>query len=163
MFLDLSHPVGASVNDGVDPQLSTLSCVSVNSVADAILSLGKGALPAEIDVQSAYRVVPVHPADRRLLGMCWHGKEFVDATLPFGLRSAPKIFTALANAVEWIMRKRGVRCVAHYLDYFIMVGPPSRGICQQYLNVVSDTCKELGLPLAAEKQVGQLRAWNFWV
>ncbi len=110
-----------------------MSDVSVDSVADVIVSLGKGALLAKCDVQSAYRVVPVRPADRRLLGMC---KEFVDATFPFGLRSAPKIFTALADSVEWIMRKRGVRCVAHYLDDFIMVGPLSCGICQQYLDVV---------------------------
>ena len=29
----------------------------------------------------------------------WKGKLFVDGALPFGLRSAPKIFTALADAL----------------------------------------------------------------
>ncbi len=74
LILDLSHPEGASVNDGIDPQLSTLSYVSVDNIAEAILALGRGALLAKIDVQSAYRVVPVHPVDRKLLGMRWHGR-----------------------------------------------------------------------------------------
>ena len=161
LILDLSHPEGASVNDGIDPQLSTLSYVSVDDVAEAIVGLGRGALLAKVDVQSAYRVVPVHPEDRRLLGMRWQGRDFVDATLPFGLRSAPKIFTALADAVEWVLRKRGVQCVAHYLDDFIMVGPPASGLCQSYLDTVSATCKELELPLAADKQEGPTTCLEF--
>jgi len=31
---------------------------------------------------------------------------FVDAALPFGLRSAPKIFMALADATEWVRKLR---------------------------------------------------------
>ena len=59
-----------------------------------------GALLAKLDVQSAYRNVPVHPEDQPLLGMEWRGDVFVDAALPFGLRSAPKIFNAVADALE---------------------------------------------------------------
>lgn len=161
LILDLSHPEGASVNDGIAPQLSTLSYVSVDDVAEAVVGLGRGALLAKVDVQSAYGVVPVHPEDRRLLGMRWQGRDFVDATLPFGLRSAPKIFTALADAVEWVLRQRGVRCIAHYLDDFIMVGPPASGLCQRYLDTVSATCKELELPLAADKQEGPTTCLEF--
>ncbi len=39
--------------------------------------------------------------------------------LPFGLRSAPKIFNALADAVEWMV---GSTDVWHYLDDFIVCG-----------------------------------------
>ena len=34
------------------------------------------------------------------LRMKWQGQVYVDAALPFGLRSAPKIFNALADALE---------------------------------------------------------------
>ena len=54
--------------------------------------------------------------------MLWEGKIFIDTTMPFGLRSAPKIFTALADAVEWVLRERDVQFVIHYLDDFILVG-----------------------------------------
>ena len=47
---------------------------------------------AKIDIRSAYRVIPVHPEDRLLLGMRWGAWEYIDCVLPFRLRSAPKIF-----------------------------------------------------------------------
>ena len=52
---------------------------------------------------SAYRNIPVHPGDRHLLGIQWQGKTFVDTCLPFGLRSAPKLFNAVADALEWMI------------------------------------------------------------
>jgi hypothetical protein len=60
---------------------------------------------AKIDIKSAYRTIPVHPDDRALLGMVWNGQLFIDTTLPFGLRSAPIIFTAVADAAEWAIRQ----------------------------------------------------------
>ena len=54
-------------------------------------------------------MVPVHPQDRHLLGMMWEERVYVDAALPFGLRSAPKIFTALADATEWIAKSQEVQ------------------------------------------------------
>ena len=51
----------------------------------------------------------------------------MDTALPFGLRSAPKIFTAVADAVEWIAKQEGVGFVIHYLDDFLVVGPPCLG------------------------------------
>ena len=40
---------------------------------------------AKLDLKEAYRMVPVHPQDRVLLGMHWKGETYVDAALPFGL------------------------------------------------------------------------------
>ena len=39
----------------------------------AILKLGPGTELAKIDIQNAYRIVPVHPEDRPLLSMKWQG------------------------------------------------------------------------------------------
>ena len=66
--------------------------------AQRVLSLGKGTLLAKVNLKSAYRMVPVHPEDRHLLGMEWQGKELVDTALPFGLRFAPKVFNVLQIA-----------------------------------------------------------------
>ena len=126
MITDLSYPEGNSVNDAIDPALCSLSYITVDQVAQKALSLGKGALIAKIDIKSAYRLVPVHPNDRRWLGMKWKGEVYIDGMLPFGLRSAPKIFNALADAVEWCILQEGVPHVYHYLDDFAVVAPPSR-------------------------------------
>ncbi len=108
LILDLSYPSGSSVNDGISRELSSLHYVSVDTAVRRILELGRGALLAKVDIAHAYRNVPVHPDDRQLLGMQWNGRLFVDKALPFGLRSAPKMFTAIADALEWVLRERGV-------------------------------------------------------
>ena len=74
---------------------------SVSKVARAAQGLGRGALMVKLDIEAAYRLVSVHPQDRPLLGVQWHDSIYVDRCLPFGLWSAPKIFTAIADALEW--------------------------------------------------------------
>ena len=109
LILDLSSSEGWSVNDGIDPELCSLSYVTVDDAAAAIVRLGRGAELAKVDIKSAYRIVSVHPEDRILLGMLWEGFFYVDSVLPFGLRSAPIIFTAIADALEWAVRQEGVK------------------------------------------------------
>ena len=152
LITDLSSPEGASVNDGISPTLCSLSYTSVDKVAKAAQRLGPGALLAKVDIKSAYRLVPVHPDDRPLLGVMWKGAYYIDAMLPFGLRSAPKIFTAVPNALEWCVRRRGVRGIDHYLDDFVIVAPPASDQCEQYLAILEDECEVLGIKLAPEKK-----------
>ena len=77
--------------------------------------------------------MPVHPEDRLLLGMVWDKGLYVDAVLPFGLRSAPKVFTALADALEWVIKREGVQKLFHYLDHFLIVAPPASRQCEEDL------------------------------
>ena len=55
---------------------------------------------AKFDVEAAYRNIPVHPSDRVLLGIKWRGKYYVDLAVPFGLRSAPYLFSLVAHMVR---------------------------------------------------------------
>ena len=161
LITDLSFPPGFSVNDGISSALCSLSYISVDTAAAAITSLGQGTLLAKIDVQAAYRLIPVHPDDRPLLGIEWKGSVYCDAMLPFGLRSAAKIFSAVADALEWILRRRGVDHVAHYLDDFIILGAPHSSQCAHSLRIVVDTCAELGVPLALDKCEGPSTCLTF--
>ena len=154
LIVDLSAPDGYSVNDGINPQHCTLSYISVDVIAQTVLSLGRGCLLAKTDVKSAYRQVPVHPQDRCLLGMRWLGRYFVDATLPFGLRSAPLIFSAVADALEWVVRQAGVRHIYHYIDDFVLLGPPRHNECADALLTLRQVCDNLGVRIAEEKTEG---------
>ena len=51
----------------------------------------------------------------------------MDGALPFGLQSAPKIFTAIADTLQWVMINRGVSAIDHYLDDYITMGPAGSG------------------------------------
>ena len=154
LITDLSSPRGQSVNDGIAPRLCSLRYVTVDEIAAVAAALGRGTLIAKLDIQSAYRIVPVHPDDRQLLGVRWQGNMYVDAMLPFGLRSAPKIFTAIADALEWVIRRRGVQHVWHYIDDFIMCGPAASTECARALDTSLAVCRQLGVPISARKVEG---------
>ena len=68
---------------------------------------------AKADIKQAYRIIPVHPEDRHLLGVQWEGQVLVDKVFLFGLRSAPLISTVVADALQWFMESKGVGPVFH--------------------------------------------------
>ena len=78
---------------------------------------------AKLDIKEAYRIVPIYPQDQPLLSVMWEDSElvYIDKTLPFGLRSAPKIFLAITDAIQWILNQKGVRNIIHYLDEYVAI------------------------------------------
>ena len=123
--------------------------------------LGLGAPMAKVDIQNAYRLMPIHPADRRFLGVSWWGSVYVDCQHTFGLAAAPAVFNALAEALEWILRSRGVKYIIHYLDDFLLLGHPNLEECAVALSTTLSTCRELGIPLAADKVEGPAPGLTF--
>ena len=154
MITDLSSPRGYSTNDGIDRDLCSLVYTTVDTVADAVFRLGPGAMMGKTDVESAYRLIPVHPHDRPLQAIKWDGSVFVDPMLPFGLRSAPKIFNAVADALQWALQQAGIRQVYHYLDDFIVLGLPDTAECRDAMAQLDRVCRALGVPLAIHKTAG---------
>jgi len=148
LILDLSSPRGNNVNDGIVKELCSLSYGLVDDIAT------RGALVAKFDLKAAYRHIPVHPDDRRLLGMEWKGGLYLETMLPFGLRSAPVIFNAVAEALAFIIRQRGVDGMDHYLDDFTLVEKPRSQQCKRNLEVALATCEEVGFRMAPEQTEG---------
>lgn len=130
LIVDLSHPEGQSVNDGIEPELCTL----------------------QYNIESAYRTVQVNPDDRQLLGMVWRDKLFIDAALPFGLRSAPKIFNTLADVMQWLLKWEGID-ILHYLDDFLIVSSPD-SLESNQAHQALEMCARMGVPIAAHKTEG---------
>ena len=78
-----------------------------------------------------------------------------------GLASALAIFSALSDALEWILRKRRVRAVIHYMDDFLLMGAPGTAECRQALATTIATCEKLGDPLAVDKPEGPATELSF--
>ena len=140
LIVDMSYPDGGSINDGIDPDLCSLTYLKLEEVVHAIGRKGKGALLAKMDLESAYRIIPVHPSDRHLIGMEWKGKVYVDLALPFGLGSAPKIFNSVADALEWILHRFGIQEVFHYLDDYITIGSADSNECAINKEIITVAC-----------------------
>ena len=89
------------------------------------------------------------------LGLNGGGQHYIDRALPFGLRSAPKIFSAVADALAWAIHQQGVDMLLHYLDDFFFCSPASAPEkCAQALATALLWCQRLGLPVAPEKLEG---------
>jgi len=161
LIVDLSAPEGTSTNDGVDKEACSLSYTSVDYIAARVASMGQGTQLAKMDIKQAYRMIPVHPCDRRLLGMRWRDGVFVDKTLPFGLRSAPLIFTAVADALQWAMEERGVTFTEHYIDDFITLGAPDSDECARNVQLMLQTCGDAGVPVEDSKSEGPTSSLTF--
>ena len=154
MIVDLSFPKDHSVNDGISPDLSSISYASIDQAIQHILRLGRGAELVKLDLKNAYRMVPIHPQDHHLLAIEWEGSIYVDRALPFGLRSAPKIFSAVADMVTWVLHCAGVRHLIHYLDDFLLMGSPNSREGVEALTTAMRILKFLGIPVAIQKTEG---------
>ena len=120
-----------------------------------IIKAGRGALMGKVDIKSAYRIIPVHPSDRHLLGMFWQGGYYLDLALPFSLRSAPAIFNSLADLIHWsLVNSWNVLDLLHYLDDYFTLGPPSSDICASRLKAIDQAATEIGIHLSPENCIG---------
>ena len=90
--------------------LSTLTCAPFTMFHATLVvqKLGRGAVLAKLDLKKAYHMVPVHPDDHVLLGIRWATDVYIDTALPFGIHSAPKIFSAVADVLAWVLHCKGV-------------------------------------------------------
>ena len=93
--------------------------------------------------------------------MNWNTQTFIDMCLPFGLHSAPKLFNILADFLSWILEKKGVSPILHYLDNFLVMGPPLSPTHSNHLTTIMEVCSQLGILLALEKLEGPTQSLRF--
>ena len=154
LIVDLSHPKGHSVNDGISPELCSLQYASVDNAVELIMQLGRHTQLVKLDLSNAYRNIPVHPDEQPLLGITWQGAIYIDRALPFGLRSAPKIFSAVADFFTWVLYCEGVEFLMHYLDDFLLLGPPNTDVALRSLERTMYMFGTMGVPIATHKTEG---------
>ena len=109
VIIDLSYPIGASVNTWVDKDtyLGTdfiLTLPSIDHITNHISKLGKGSKIFKIDISRAFRHVKIDPADYHLLGLRLEN-YFIDTCLPMGFRHGSAIFQRLGDAIRFIMER----------------------------------------------------------
>ena len=125
-----------------------------------VLEAGKGSTLVKADIKEAYRMLSIHPEDLGLLGIQWEGEFYTDKALPFGLRSAPKIFTAVADALQWILSIKGVKNLLHYLYDFIFVSK-SKEDAMANKQILLHNFSKLEVPLEPSKLEGPVTCLSF--
>jgi hypothetical protein len=73
-----------------------------------------------IDLQDGYFHVPIAKESRYLLQFKWQGSYYRFRSMPFGLSSAPLVFSKLLRPIVGLLRSEGIRMMA-YLDDIIIL------------------------------------------
>ena len=155
IILDLSFPIGNSVNDGIgrDEYLglpAKLSFPKVDDFALHIYTLGRGCMMFKIDLSRYFRQLPLDPGDYSLIGYVIHGQIYFDKVLPMGMRSAPYITQRVTNAIAHIHRQMQF-FLLNYVDDF--VGAELKHRIWEAYRVLSDLLQELRVDTSQEKLV----------
>ena len=151
---DLSFPKEDSVNSHIDPLYTAVSYEDLDCCIALLLSLGQGTLIAKADLKDAFRIVPIHPDDYKLLGFTWEGCYYYDRCLPMGCSISCQVFESFSTSLQWILTsKLSVPHMSHILDDFIFFGPPKTNIASRSLLTFELLAQSLALPIKQEKTV----------
>ena len=127
----------------------------------AIREIGAGCLMSKIDIESAYRCIPVRPEDWPLLGLQWRDQFYFDVVMQFGITSATAIFEWYSSAAQYIAERTcALKHVVHYVDDFMIL---IKGIdaAKLALESVIKLFAELGIPISMSKLEGPATSMIF--
>ena len=82
-------------------------------------SLIPGEWVSSIGLSDAYLHIPIHPNSRKYLRFCYKSHVFQFTSLPFGLATAPQVFTMIVKEVKLMALSRGLR-LHQYLDDWLI-------------------------------------------
>ena len=151
---DLSFPKFNSVNSHINKFHTEVSYELLDHCITIIQAIGPKCLIAKADIKDAFRIIPIHPDDYRLLGFSWDNKFYHDKCLPMGCSTSCQTFELFATSLQWILLSvLGVRHVSHILDDFIFFGPFGSPLCATGLQAFIALTDSLNIPLRMDKTV----------
>ena len=74
-----------------------------------------------IDLKDAYFHIAIHPECHRYFRFVANGKVYEYTALPFGLSTAPRIFTSIVNVPVGALHKMAVKLHPHLDDWLVQV------------------------------------------
>ena len=104
-----------------------------------------------LDLRSAYWSIPIHQDCIKFLKFIWQDQLYAFVSLPFGLRSAPFVFTKTLKPVYASFRKLGIRC-SYYIDDSIGMNNDSQ-LCKSNAELMIRKLESLGFVINDEKSV----------
>lgn len=115
-----------------------------------------GSQMATLDLEDAYLLIPIDEQHRKYLRFQWRHTTYEYTALPFGLSTAPYIFTKIMRPVVSFFRQRGFQSVI-YLDDFLFLGS-SLEECQANVNASLNLLLSLGFRINYSKSHLQIFA-----
>ena len=105
----------------------------------------------KVDLKDAYLTVPIWEKHQKYLRFLWRDSLLEFACLPFGLASAPRVFTKLLKPVLSVLRQRGIRLIAYLDDFLIMA--ESKQLALQHAATTLNILEGLGFVTNYQKSL----------
>ena len=105
-----------------------------------------------LDISSAFHHVEFHSRSTKFMGFQYGGRSYCWRSLPFGLTSAPRVFTAVTRPLVNLWRRSGFR-VLPYLDDFPNAARSWEAARDQARQMTSDL-EDVGFLVQAKKCIG---------
>lgn len=102
-----------------------------------------------IDLKDAYFLVPIAKEFKKYLRFEFNEKTYEFNCLPFGLCTAPFVFTKLMKPVAQLLRSEGLLSVI-YLDDILLIAN-TKELCQENVTRTREVLESLGFILNIEK------------
>ena len=99
----------------------------------------------KIDLKDAYLTVPIFIGHRKYLRFSWKGKHFQFKSLPFGLATAPRVFSKLLQPLAAQMKKMGIRMIIYLDDTLILAD--SLTMLKKHMEPVAQELRALGFTI----------------
>ena len=112
-------------------------------------SLIPGEWVSSIHLLDAYLHIPIHQNSRKYLRFCYRSQVFQFTSLPFGVATAPQVFTMIVKEVKQMALTRGLR-LHQYLDDWL-IRSQSQEEAQVNTQAVVDLTQSLGWIINQEK------------
>jgi hypothetical protein len=107
-----------------------------------IKALRKGQWLATLDLKDAYLHVPILPAHRPYLRFAFEGRHYQFKVLPFGISTAPRVFTKVLAPIVNLIHQRGI--IFHpYLDDCLLISESARQLSRN-VSVAVDILQQAG-------------------
>jgi hypothetical protein len=108
----------------------------MHSAQSIIRMIRRGNWLASIDLQDAYFHVPMHPRHHKFLRFAFQGKTYQFKVLPFGLSTAPRVFTKVLAPVVGHLHQKGIHLFP-YLDDCLLVAKDQATLHQTILFTIN--------------------------
>jgi hypothetical protein len=105
----------------------------------------------KLDLSSAYFHLGMAPPTRAFLGFTWGGRWLQWQALPFGLSTAPRVFSKLMRQAVKYARAHGV-CLVIYIDDLLIMGA-TREKCRLHAIATAAWLQHLGLTVNWKKSI----------
>ena len=107
-FVKASIRVQTCVQPQKSEQMGQVRAFQVESIQLAKSLVQEKDFMITIDLKDAYFMIPIHHADRKFLRFEWDGNLLEFQVLPFGLTTAPRVFTKVMKPVIAHLRQRSM-------------------------------------------------------